>query len=276
MLKAIVGGGAAVLGFAALLIGPTTFAVVVIVLGVVMLLDLAVLLAGAGAKPVLPVALIPGLALPVLVAAGNAGDPGAGWDRIPDAFAVAFLLGFALILAFGRRRGVVMGLSATAMASLVVGLGVTSAILLRALPDGFAWVAALLLLVLAADLAAPLIRAVQRRRRDAEDDYLRSAAPPSDPLQGVVPALVAVALVSVGLGLFFGPPLQPLVLALLGLIAVVAALGGAYLQRALSTEAGVHPDAPAPRLGEGLVVGALDAVVIAAPAAYVLARSVSL
>lgn len=275
MIAMAVAVGLAVAAFAALLIGPAAFTVLVIALALVVLVDLGLLLTAAGARPVLPVAFVPGLVLPAMVATDVAGDAGAGWDRLPGVFAVAFLLGFVLVLVFGRRGGAVMGLAATAMLSLLVGLGASGAILLRGLPNGFAWTFALLVLVVAADVAAPSVRLVRRRIASDEDAYLRDEGA-DDPLLGVVPAVVAVALAATGLGLFFGAPLRPLVLVLLGLVAVVAALGGSYLRRALSAESGVDIASPEPRIGDGLVLGALDAMIIAAPAAYVLARSVSL
>jgi CDP-diglyceride synthetase len=284
MITAVVALGLAIVGFGALVAGPTAFTILVIALAVVVLVDLAVLLGRAGARPVLPAAVVPGVVLPAMVATDVVGDPAAGWDRIPGAFAVALLLGFALVLVFGRRAGAVLGLAGTAVASLLVGLGASGVILLRGLPDGFAWVLALLLLVAAADGAGPLLRAVLARMEPSDgadpglsrEEALAGQVLAGQALVGIVPALVAVALVSLGLGLLFGSPLEPLVLVLLSLVAVVAALGGGFLQRALALEAGVSPDALVPRIGNGIIFGALDALLIAGPAAYVMARAVSL
>jgi CDP-diglyceride synthetase len=281
MIKVAVAIGLTVVGAGALLAGPTAFAVLVLALAVALLVDLSALLGAAGARPILPVALVPGLVLPAMVAADVVADPAAGWDRIPGAFAVALLLGFALVLVFGRRNGAVAGLAATATVSLLVGLGASGILLLRGLPDGALWVAAVLALVLAADGAAPLLRRLAGARDDLpdlDDPDLQEPAFATDPaaLEAVLPAVGAVVLVGAVLALAIGDPLTPLVVVLLALVAVVAALGGAHLHRALCEEGGADPDAPEPRVGGGLVLGALDAVVIAAPAAYVLARSVVL
>lgn len=278
MLKVALGAGLAVVGFGALSLGPVAFTVLVLALALVVLVDLSVLSAGAGARPVLPVALIPGLVLPAMVAADVAGSPAAGWDRIPGAFAVAFLLGFVLVLVFGRRGGAVVGLGATGMVSLVVGLGASALLLLHGLPDGFRWVLSILLLTLAADIAGPLARRLTRSSWDVNDDETLDSDfdVTSTPLHGVLPALLAVAVVAAALVVVLSPPLEPVMTVLLALIAVVSALGGSYLHRALAAEAKVDPDDPDLRVGQGLFLGAVDALVLAAPAAYVLARSAAL
>jgi CDP-diglyceride synthetase len=279
VVKVAFAGGLTVVALAALLLGPAAFSVLVLILAVVALVDISVLLSNAGARPVLPVALIPGLVLPALVAADVTGATGSGWDRIPAVFAGAFLLGFLLVLAFGRRAGSVMGLGATAVVSLLVGLGASSLILLRGLPHGFRWILAFGVLVLAADVAHPLVRAVAARREarfEAEDDLAGRAGPGSPSLQAVLPALVAVAVAGVILVVVLEAPHEPPAVALLALIAVVAALGGAHLHRSLSTEAGVETDRAHRGIGAGVAFGALDAVILGAPAAYVLARSIAL
>jgi hypothetical protein len=274
MVPVVVALGLTALALGALLVGPVVFTVLVLALAVVALVDLGVLLGAAGARPVLPVALVPGLVLPAMVAVDVGADPAAGWDRIPGAFAIAFLAGFALVLLFGRRGGAVMGLAATAMAGLLVGLGASALLLLRGLPAGFRWVLALGVLVVAADAASPLLRAV-RARRQTDDDLDLEPDRASAALDGVAPALLAAALAAGALVLVMGEPLEPLTVGLLAVVAVVSALGGAYLQRALAAEAGVEAATEA-RIGGGLVFGTVDAMVIAAPAAYVLARAVSL
>jgi CDP-diglyceride synthetase len=265
-----------VLALGALFLGATAFAVLVLAVSVAALGAVSRLLARPGARPVLPVALIPGLILPAMIAGDVAGDPSAGWDRIPGAFAVAVLAGFALVLLFGRRGGAVAGLAGTATASLLVGLGASGLILLRGLPDGTTWVLAVLALLVAADGAGPLVRRLQARRDADDPDEIDLLAPAPIPLAGVLPALVAVAIVAGILVAALEPPFEPLIVALLAVVAVVAALGGGYLHRALSLEAGLRPHEAEPRVGEGLLLGVVDAAAIAAPAAYVLARSAAL
>lgn len=280
MSSAVLAIGLALVGVGALAAGPAAFAVVVLAGAVAVLVDLSLLLAGAGARPVIPVALIPGLVLPAMVAADVAVDPAAGWDRIPGAFAVAVIVAFVLVLAFGRRDGAVAGLAATATVSLLVGLGATSLLLLRGLPDGRVWMAVLLALLIAADAAGPLLRWFQGRRSDGlgrdpgQDDV--GLPPRTLPLAGVLPGLVAVAVVVGVLLAVLEPPFGGVVLSLLAAVAVVSALGGGYLHRALAVEAGTGPGIGETRLGEGLLFGILDGALIAAPAAYVLVRSVAL
>lgn len=274
MIKVVVGAALGVVGLVALLLGQLAFTVLVLALAAAVLLDLSVLVAGAGARPVIPVALVPGLVLPAMVAADVSASPDAGWDRIPGAFAVAFLLGFVLVLVFGRRGGAVAGLGATAMVSLLVGLGACGLLLLRGLPDGFRWILGLAVLTVAADVAGPAVRRFRQRSYDEDPGLLLDHS--TAPLEGVMPALVAAALTGGALVVLLAPPLSGLIMVMLVLIAVVAALGGAFLQRTLSAEAGTDPDDPGGRLGEGVLVGAVDALMLAAPAAYVLARSVAL
>jgi hypothetical protein len=267
MPSVVVACALAALAVGALVLGPLAFAVLVLAVAVAVLVDLSLLLAAAGARPVLPVALVPGLVLPAMVAGDVAVDPGAGWDRLPGAYAAALLGAFVLVLVFGRRGGAVAGLGSTAIAALLVGLGASGLILLRGLPSGTTWVLVVVGLVVAADGAGPLARAVLSRR--ASDDVL---LPPG--LPQVAPALVAVAVVVGLLAALLDAPFEPVVLAGLGLVAVVAALGGAELHRVLVAEAGVGGGDG--RVGEGLLLGVVDATAIAAPAAYVLARAVAL
>lgn len=276
MAKLAVGSAIGIIALGALIAGTLPFTVVVLVLAAVLVLDLSFLLARGRARPVLPVVLFAGLALPAMAAADVARDPASGWDRLPGGFAVVILAAFLLVLLFGRRGGAVVGLSATAMSALVIGLGAGGLLLLRGLPNGFRWVLATGALVIAADIAAPAVRAL-RRRRFGPDDYMDGFDDQlSAPLDGVLPALVAVAVVGALLWALLDGPLEPLVTVLLAVVAVVSALGGDYLQRALSTEAGVDPDGAGAALGQGVIVSVLDALVLAAPAAYVVARSVAL
>jgi hypothetical protein len=265
----------ALLALGALLLGPLAFAVLVLAVAVAVLVDLSLLLAAAGARPVLPVALVPGLVLPAMIAGDVAADPAAGWDRIPGAFAVTVLGGFLLVLLFGRRGGAVAGLAATAATSLLVGLGASGLILLRGLPEGRTWVIATLGLLIAADAAGPVVQRLRDRNAPEHEGIDLSAAPPM-PLAGVLPAVGAVAIVAGLLVALLDPPFEPLVLGLLAVVAIVSALGGGHLHRALTIEAGILPGAAEPRVGEGLLLGVVDATAIAAPVAYVLARSAAL
>lgn len=253
--------------FAALLSGATALATVVVVVAAVVLVDFCLLLAGARARPALLVAVLAGVALPIVVAF----DPDQGWARLPFAFAASLLLGFMLLLVFGRRRGVVAGLGATMLAALVVGLGASSIVLLRALPDGFRWVLALLVLVLAADLTPALVSLVRSRRRtdEAADDPDEEAL--VIPLDAVLPGILLVAATAAALVPLLDPPLTWLTVALLALVSLIAALGGSYMHRALLVEAGLPLRGS--RSVRGALTGIADSVLLAAPAAYVIARS---
>lgn len=269
MGKVVTGALIAAVGVAALLVGARALAGVVVVVAALALVDASLLLGRAGARPVLLAALLPGLVLPVVAAM----DPAEGWARAPVTFAGALVLGFALLIVFGRRRGAVAGLGATMAVSLLVGLGAASLVLLRALPDGFRWVVALAVLVLAADGAGPLLALTRRGSAGVgagEDPAEQDLAVPLD---AVLPGLLAVVVLG-GLVLYvLAPPLTWMVVALLGAVALIAALGGDYLQRALTLEAGVRVGTGSVRLGRGGIFALVDAILIAAPAAYVVARS---
>lgn len=269
MGKFATGAALAVVAVAALLVGAGALATVALVVAVVALVDACLLLTRAGTRPVLLVAAIPGVVLPLAVTLA----PAEGWGRISLAFAASLLLGFALVLVFGRRRGVVAGLGSTVVASLVVGLGASSLVLLRALPEGFRWVLALLVLVAVADVAGPLVSLVRRRRRSDSGPDEPEELVLAVPFDAVLPGLLAVAATAAALGLLLDPPLTWTTAALLAVVALVAALGGSYLHRALSIEAGLPVGEPAAAFVRGSFFGLVDAVLLAAPAAYVVARS---
>lgn len=258
------------LAVGALLLGQLAFVVFVVALAAVALVDLCALLGAGGARPVLPVAAIPGVVLPVLIAVDL--DPVTGWERLPGVFAVTVLVGFALVLAT-RRAAPLNVLGATFAAGLMVGLGASGLLLVRALPDGFRWVGAFGLLAVVADNAGPLTRRVSSRGISGEADLTVDDPATEAPLDSVVATLVAVAVAGAGAFVAIGPPLTPWSTAMIGLVAAVAALGGAYLQRTLEAEAGLHPDHPPARLGGGVVFGVVDALFLGAPAVYVLARA---
>lgn len=257
MAKALTSGGLALPALLALVIGPGPFAVVLTLIAVVALIDLAGVLSRAAARPILPAALIPAVGLPVTVGF----RPDLGWDLVPLFVAAGFLVTFLFALLFGRRRGIVQGAGTTVLAGLVVGLGAASLVLLRGLPGGFRWVLAFALIAVAADVGGPLVAVVRARGGEPVRD-LGLAAPV---LIALLTGAAATALMR--------PTLSPGVAALLILIALTAALGGADLHRSLVAEADLEAPMDAPRLGDGVVYGLLDGVLIGAPIAYILARS---
>lgn len=156
MKRGAVPGAFGLLALAGLLAGPVAFAVVVLVMALGTLLDLSAVLRRAGASPIVPAALIPGLGLPVRVALGEE----AGWESVSEFVAVGFFAAAFLALLFGRRSRVTEGLGATLLSGLVVGVGAGTLLLLRELAGGFRWTLGLVLLVTAAALSAPLARAI--------------------------------------------------------------------------------------------------------------------
>lgn len=261
-MQAVGSVGFALAVAAALAAGPPALGVVVVAAAFVVLLDLTLLLGRAAAKPVLPVAAVPGLVLPVLAAIGAGGDEGA-WGLVGDVFAFTVIGGFALVLVSGRRRGAVIGLGATFAAGLLVGLGAASVLLLAALPDGVRWVLAVAVLAAVADAAMPVAVGLNARWRDGE----RRAT-------GIVPVVATIALLGAAAGALsfvLAPPLTLGAAAVFAAAVAVAALGGDHLRRVLATEAGMAERPPV--LGGGVVLGAVDAVLFAAPVAYVIARA---
>jgi hypothetical protein len=273
-MQAVGALGFAVAVAAARAVGPTAVAVVAVAAAAVALLDAALLFGRAGAKAVLPVAAIPGLVLPVLAALSQ-GDEGVGWHRVGEVFALAVMGGFALVLVFGRRRGVVAGLGVAFASGLLVGLGAASLVLLEALGAGLRWVLALAALAASADVAAAAATALQERRRG--ETVPDSGETPHTLPPGVAPLLAtiaAVAVVALVLVFVLEPPFAPWVAAVLAAAVAVAALGGEHLRRMLTVEAGLE-ERPS-GLGTGSVLGAVDALLLSAPVAYVLARAVLL
>lgn len=252
-LRILLGAAVATAALLADLRGAGVFWVLVVAVAAIVLVDLARLLTLAGSRPVLPAALVGGIGLPV--AAGL--WPDAGWEAVGAFTAGAFLLACLLVLLFGRRRRVVEGLSSTVLVGLMVGLGATSLIVLRSLPDGHRWVLGLGLVVVAADCGPPLLTTALRRGRPA------ARAPRPGLARGVL-ALLAALLAGVVVAVVLRPPFGVLTAAGFALVAAVASLTGEGLHRLLLTEAG---DGGA--LG-GAFVAVADGIALAGPAAYLL------
>jgi hypothetical protein len=246
----------------AAMLGAVPFAVATIVLAGLVLLDLSGALAKAGARPVVLAAAVPGLVLPIVVAATDLD----GWTAIADYFALMLLLAFGLIIVFGRREGVTAAVGATALTALVAGLGAVGLLLLRELPDGFRWVAGVAALTVAAELGAPAARGIavlQARRRRVDDER-----PPRDehearPGVGLALAGVFTAAGAALLGWLWAPPFGP------GSIAAVAAT--VFVVRVLADELGAALHVEARGRGQAAVAGAV--VLLVAPVVYVVARS---
>lgn len=246
--------GAVALG--ALLGGPLPFAVFVVVVAGAGLLDAAGLLARAGARPVVVAAAGPGIALPFAVAV----DPNAGLRVLPPLTAGMILLAFCLMVGFGRRTGAAAGLGATALAGLLVGVGTSSLLLLRYTPHGLRWLLGLGALVVVADVTGLALR--------------HWAVVPSAWLEFGAP-LAAAALAAVGVWQVLDPPFEPVTAMRFGLVGVLASVCGTRLEHSLGLEANSQPGSSPPRLGDGRILASVDALLLSAPAAYLLARMVA-
>jgi hypothetical protein len=246
----------------AAMLGAVAFAVVTIALAGLVLLDLSGALAQAGARPVVLAAAVPGLALPIVVAATDLD----GWTSIADYFALMLLLAFALVIVFGRREGVTAAVGATALTALVAGLGGVGLLLLRALPDGFRWVAGVAVLTVAAELGVPAARGVavlQARRRRADDERPPREEPGPHPGVGLALAGVFTAAGAALLAWLWVPPF--------GVRSIAAVAATVFVARVLADELGGALHAEARDRGQAAVAGAM--ILLVAPVVYVVARS---
>ena len=238
-----VGGVLAVAAAVTVSAGTRPFGVLVALLAAVLLVELSDILGRDGARPVLPAAAIPALGLPLTAVV----TPDGTWERLPVFLAGMLLAGFALLLVGGRRRRVTEALAGTCLAGTVIGLGAGSLVLLRALPGGFAWALATLLLT-----AIPAAVVWTARELVGQPARITAAA-----------ALVAVGIVAGVLIAVYDPALSPTVIVGLAVIGWAADV----LARPLRPR-GAEPGSA------GLLLPLLGGCLLAAPAAYVLARIV--
>lgn len=238
---------------ATLAAGPTTFAVATVALSIVLLADLADALAVTGPRPVTLAAAIPGIGLPAVIAV----EPGVGWEGVPDFVAGGVLAAFVAVLVFGRRRGVTAALGATALAGVVVGLGASGVLLLRSLPDGVHWVLGVVLLV-------TVVNGVRTY------GAIRAKPVPAGA------ATVAVALLGAGaLVVAAAPPFTLASATGIAAVALLAVAAADLLREAITDAGGAEGDTvatPPARRRPGLFVSAALPVLLAAPAAFALAR----
>lgn len=236
----------------ALVAGPRPFAILVVILAALLLVDLSSVLGSAGPRPVVPAAAVPAVGLPALVAL----RPEQGWTATPDLVAGGVLAAFLAMLVFGRRHDVTDVLGATALAGLVVGLGAGGLLLLRSLPDGFRWVLGVVLVVVVVEVA----RQVATARMEAT------------PAAG---ATVAAAFVTGGLLLAAGdPPFTLASTAGVTAVALVATAAAGLVREALDDALAAWTADGGSGLpqGAGVLTTVALPVLLAAPAAYALAR----
>jgi hypothetical protein len=198
----------------------------------------------------------PGVVLPFTVAV----NPNAGLRLLPALTVAMTLVAFCLVLGFGRRVGAATVLGATAVTGLLVGVGASSLLLLRHTPQGFRWLCGLAMLVAVTDAAGLVLR--------------RWTVVPAAWLEIGVPLAVA-ALTAVWVWRVLVPPFEPVTAMRFGLVGLVASVCGSRLELSLGFEAGIQLDGTLPRLGEGRILACVDAFLLAAPAAYLLARMVA-
>ncbi len=240
----------------ALVAGPVPFAALVVAVAGVVVFDAAGLLTRAGTRPVVVAAAGPGILLPFAVAV----DPNAGLRLLPALAAGMTLLAFCLVIGFGRRAGAAVGLGTTAVIGLLTGVGTSSLLLLRHTPQGFRWLLGLGVLVTITDVAGMALR--------------RWAVVPSAWLEIGVP-LATATLAAVAVWRVLAPPFDPVTAMRFGLVGLLASVCGSRLELSLGFEAGIQLTGAPPRLGDGRILASVDALLLAAPAAYLLARMVA-
>ena len=237
--------------------GFTAFAVAVTGLAALVLVDLSSLFTRVGARPVVPAAVVAALGGPLLAAL----DPDTAWERLPTLLAVSVLLAFSLVVMFGRRHGVVGGLSATAAVATLGGAGAAGLLLLRASSAGVQLVGGYLALVAVAELLG--VPPGQR---------LRSA---TDPFRQFGPLVAGVVFVAAALLLW----LEAFTYAVAGGLAVsvgVAAIAGRRLMWSFAlaaTEADVGSGRARSSAGPGWATAASATALLAAPLAYAVVRA---
>jgi len=246
-------GVLSVVFLATLAAGPTTFAVAMVALSIVLLGDLADALAATGPRPVTLAAALPAIGLPAVIAT----RPGVGWEGVPDFVAGGVLAAFVAVLVFGRRRDVTAALGATSLAGVVVGLGASGVLLLRSLPYGVHW-------VLGAVLLVTVVNGVRT--------YAAVRAKPAP----AGAATVAAALLGAGaLLVAAGPPFTLASATGIAAVALLAVAAAGLLREAITEAVDAEGDAvgtPTARRRPGVLVAAALPVLLAAPAAYALAR----
>ncbi|GEM_PF-5174725 len=235
-----------VVGAAAL--DPWALVGLVVVLGVGAVVDGASLIERHAARPVLPAVLLPVVGLPVLAAMDAEGALAllGGW------YAVTFVVAAVLALVGGRRRGVTLALGATMALAGLIGLGGLALVLLVVRDDALAWLTALAVLVVAADVPPRL--AAWR----GLDRTLRGLA-----------ALAVVVFATAALVGALGEVMA--VGALVGMAAVVLVAARAAAVLWPVAEAGVRGRWSGALVG-GHVLAAVGTLLLASPVAYLLVR----
>lgn len=232
------------LGLAA---GAQWFALAVVVGAAVLVVDLCTALEPAGARPMLPAAFVTGVGLPVIAMV----RPTTALATLPLVVSVGVLATFALSVAL-RRRATALVIGSTSLAGLLVGLGTSGLVLLRATPDGFRWVVAAVLATLAVDVAGAVVGRV------APATHREAAAVAA---AGAIAVLAGVALAAV-----LAPPAGVVAAA----VAVIGVAAGVGLRQALAAPGA--SDATEAHTAHAGVAALAGPLLVAAPAFYLVAR----
>lgn len=235
--------------------GATVVVAVAVLVGLAAVLDGARLFGRLGARPVLPAAALPVVALPI----GAADDPTTIWARIGSWYAGALVLAALLLLLAGRRHRATLGLGSTMALAAVAGLGAVGLVLLAAVPDGAAWLVAVALLMAAGDVPDRVARIVLTRRGRGGPTLARVAA---------AAALGGTVFAAAGLATALSEMVSPLgVVAVAAIVWVAGRVGAALWPRGLPTL-----ERSPPALATGGPLAASGTLLLAAPLSYLVVR----
>ena len=226
--------------------GVAVVAGVAVLVGLLATVDASRLLGRYCARPVLPAAAVPVVALPVVAA----NDAATTWTQVGGWYVATFVAATALLLLSGRRHGATMGLGATMAVAAVVGLGAGALVLLAALPSGGVWLVVVVLLAVAADVPDRLV-GLRAHREGGEPPRAR-------PGPGAIAAL-ATALT---------PAASPLMIAAVAVTVLVADRVVVMVARSTPSRGAAPGRAPAP----GGLLGSCGTLLLAAPVAYLVLR----
>lgn len=236
--------------------GATAVAIVAVLVGLAALIDGARLFGLLGARPVLPAAVLPVVALPI----GATGNPGVTWERIGSWYAAALVLAALLLLLAGRRHHATLGLGSTMALAALAGLGGVSLVLLVSVPDGAVWLVAIVLLMAAGDIPDRAARAVLTRRGQGGPTIARTAA---------VAALAGTVFAAAGLATALSGMVSPVGVVVVAAVVWLAGRAGAALwPKGLPTL-----ERSPPVLATGGPLAASGTLLLAAPLAYLVVRT---
>lgn len=261
------------LAVAGLVLGDEAFTWLVLVATTIAVVDLSVVMGRTGTRPILPAALVAALGAPLTVVAGEGDQTVAAADGIADVVAIAVLLAFTLVLASGRRRSLVPALGVTLTVGLLTGAGSAAVLLLHGLSEGTRWVTTLLLTIAVVSATGLVVRVLQQRAAARAPSAVGSSGATPEPVpgwgrRGPLPALGAGLVVAGLLAAVMRPELPPEAVIAVVAVGVLAVPAADRLRAALRFE----QRAPRPASAVGSAWRTVDAVLLAAPAAYVAVR----